>query len=177
MANYDQDIYNGAIKGGATPELATLLVAQSRLETGNYTNNQTKTNNNLFGFKYSANSKYSKKGNVSPEGDLYAKYDTINDSILDYVNRWMGLKSKLGGTRLQEFNTIKYKDTTTYATKLKGYGYYGATVDGYIKGLNSALTRIKLVAFYNNNKTTVNSLLLGVVLIIGGIIYYKKMKK
>lgn len=174
--NYDQEIYNGAIKGGATPALATLLVAQARHETGNYSNKQTKVNNNLFGFKYSPNSKFSKRGNISPEGDPYAKFDTVGDAIQEYVIRYMGKKSSEGGTRLQEFNKIQPKDTTTFANKLKGYGYYGAAVSEYIRGLNGALTRINIVAFYNRNKMAVNSsALIGIILL--GFAYYTYKKK
>jgi uncharacterized FlgJ-related protein len=176
--NYDQEIYNGAIKGGATPALATLLVAQARHETGNYSNKQTKVNNNLFGFKYSPNSKFSKRGNISPEGDPYAKFDTVGDSIQEYVVRYMGKNSKEGGTRLQEFNKIQPKDTTTFANKLKGYGYYGAKVSEYINGLNGALTRIKIVAFYNQNKMAVNSTVgIGLVLLAYATYLYIKKNK
>lgn len=174
--NYDQEIYNGAIKGGATPALATLLVAQARHETGNYSNKQTKVNNNLFGFKYSPNSKFSKRGNISPEGDPYAKFDTVSDSIQEYVVRYMGKNSKEGGTRLQEFNKIQPKDTTTFANKLKGYGYYGAKVSEYINGLNGALTRIKIVAFYNQNKMAVNSTV-GIGLVLVAYATYLFIKK
>lgn len=177
MINYDQEIYNGAIKGGATPSLAKLLVAQARHESGNYNNTQTIKNNNVFGFKYSRNSVYSQKGNISPEGDPYAKYDTLQDSIKDYIVRWMGKSSKVGGTRLQEFNTINEGDTNTYARKLKGYGYYSnvkgetdeSAIRRYIGGLNSALTRIKVVGFYFDNEKKINFGLLGVVLL--GISY------
>ena len=176
--NYDQEIYDGAIKGGATPALATLLVAQARHETGNYSNKQTKVNNNLFGFKYSPNSKFSKKGNISPEGDPYAKFDTVGDAIQEYVIRYMGKKSNEGGTRLQEFNKIQPNDTTTFANKLKGYGYFGAKVSEYIGGLNAALTRIKIVAFYNRNKTAVNSsVIIGIALLGASYYIYKKKNK
>ena len=178
-ANYDQEIYNGAIKGGATPALATLLVAQSRHETGNYTNNQTKKNLNLFGFKYSPNrTQFNKKGNVSPEGDNYAKFDTANDAILNYLAWLTSKKSNEGGNRLQEFNKLKANDTTTFANKLKGYGYYGAEVKDYIRGLNAALTRIKIVAFYNKNKMAVNSsAIIGIALLGAAYYIYKKKNK
>lgn len=180
MINYDQEIYEGAIQGGATPSLARLMVAQARHETGNYNNYQTKTNNNVFGFKYSSNSQYAHQGNISPEGDPYAHYDTLQDSILDYIGRYMSKSSKEGGTRLQEFNKIQEGDTTTYATKLKGYGYYGATINEYIKGMNSALTRMKIVEFYFNNENKINYALIGGVLIgISAYIYYlmKRFRK
>jgi len=180
MINYDQEIYDGAIQGGANPSLAKLMVAQARHETGNYGNNQTKTNNNVFGFKYSPNSQYSKVGNISPEGDAYAHYDNLQDAILDYIGRWMSKSSKEGGTRLQEFNKIQEGDTTTYATKLKGYGYYGADVNEYINGLNWALKRMKVVDFYFKNESAINYSLVGGLLIgITAYVYYimKKFRK
>jgi hypothetical protein len=170
MINYDQEIYNGAITGGATPALAKLLVAQARFESGNYSNSQTKNNNNIFGFKYSKNSPYAKVGNISPEGDAYAHYDTLQDAILDYISRWMSLTSKEGGSRLQEFNKIQEGDTTTYANKLKGYGYFGATAAQYASGLNSSIRRINVVAFYFNNKNAIDYGAIGAVII--GLTYY-----
>jgi len=170
MINYDQEIYNGAITGGATPALAKLLVAQARLESGNYSNSQTKNNNNIFGFKYSEKSSYAKVGNISPEGDAYAHYDTLQDAILDYIGRWMSLTSKEGGTRLEEFNKIAEGDTTTYSNKLKSYGYFGATPSQYASGLNSAIKRINVVAFYFENKNTIDYGVIGAVVI--GLTYY-----
>ena len=187
MINYDQEIYEGAIQGGATPALAKLMIAQGRFESGNYGNNQTKTNNNVFGFKYSPNSQYAKKGNISPEGDPYAKYDTLQDAILDYIGRWMNKSSKEGGTRLQEFNKIQEGDTYTYAYKLKkSYGYYGTlqgesdedAINRYAKGMKSALTRMKIVEFYFKNQTTINYAVIGGVLIgMTAYVYYLVKKK
>jgi hypothetical protein len=177
MINYDQEIYEGAIQGGATPSLAKLLVAQARHETGNYGNKQTKNNNNVFGFKYSRNSQYANQGNISPEGDPYAQYDTLGDAIKDYILRWMNLSSKEGGTRLQEFNKIQDEDTTTYATKLKGYGYYGATIDEYINGLNWALKRMVIVDFYFKNEKKINYAVIGGVLIGITLYIYYIMKR
>lgn len=176
MINYDQQIYEGAIKGGTTQALAKLMVAQARHETGNYSNYQTRKNNNVFGFKYSPNSQYSKKGNISPEGDYYAYYQSLEYAILDYIGRWMNMSASGGGTRLQEFNQIS--DTTSYAIKLKSYGYYGAPVNEYISGLNSALKRMLLVEFYFNNKKTINYAIVGgIIILLTGYIYFLKNKK
>lgn len=179
MINYDQEIYNGAIKGGTTNELAKLITAQARHETGNYSNNQTISNNNVFGFKYSTNSKYAQKGNTSPEGDPYAKYQSIEYAILDYIDRWMGKNSKLGGTRLEEFN--KVTDSETFARKLKSYGYYhtpsGLTdeqvIQTYIRGINSALLRIKVIEFFRTNYAVIGIVLIGITIYI----YKLKQKK
>lgn len=182
----DQEIYNAAIKQGANKYLAKLVVAQARHETGNYGNKQTKENNNIFGFKYSRNSQFAKEGNISPEGNAYAKYDSIENAINDYFVRYWGLNAndKSGRTRLQHFNSeIQSVDTTKFATMLKSYGYYhtpsNQTVEQsigiYVKGLNSALTKIKVVEFVENNKgyifTGIGLLTLGI-----GILIYKKTK-
>ena len=188
MVNYDQQIYNGAIKGGATPSLAKLLVAQARNESGNYSSNQTKTNNNIFGFKYTPNSIYSQRGNISPEGDAYAKYDSIEDAIKDYIVRWMGKPSKEGGTRLQEFNKINEGDTLNFARKIKSYGYFTnvggesdeSAIQRYARNMASTLLRVKVVAFYFRNEKKINYALLGILLIGSTALaywYYKKKMK
>lgn len=165
MSNYDQQIYDGAIKAGATPNLASLIGKQARHETGNFSRSSKQfwQNNNPFGFKYTKNSRYAQVGNISPEGNAYAKYPSLEYAILDYVDRWMGLPAKKGGTRLAEFNTIPATDHLQFATRLKSYGYYhtpaGKTdqqvIDIYKRGLDAAAFRIKIVAFYNNNKKTI----------------------
>jgi uncharacterized FlgJ-related protein len=165
MINYNQQIYDAAIKNGATNWLAKLLIAQSRYETGDFGNRQTKENNNIFGFKWSPNSRYAKKGNISPEGDPYAKYDTIDDAIADYINRWMSLNSKEGGTRFEEFNKIPEGDTLTFATKLKNYGYYHTpsnqtreqSINQYKSGVDAKIKRMVVVDWYFANKKTINT--------------------
>ena len=184
--NYNQEIYDAAIKGGATNWLAKLLIAQSRFETGDYGNNQSKTNNNIFGFKWSPNSQYSQKGNISPEGDPYAKYPTIQDAIFDYIKRWMNLKASGGGTRLEEFNQIPEGDTLTFATKLKNYGYYHTpsdetkeeSIDNYKRGLDAKIKRMVVVDWYYKNKTTVAITVIAVVVLsLGAYFYILKKRK
>jgi hypothetical protein len=179
MINYDQEIYNGAIKGGATNELAKLITAQARHETGNYSNNQTLSNNNVFGFKYSTNSSYANKGNISPEGNAYAKYSSIQNAILDYVDRWMGKDSIDGGTRLEEFNAVT--DAETFARKLKRYGYYNTpigktdeqVIKNYINGIKTALLRIKVIEFFRTNYAVIGLVIIGITVYI----YQLKKKK
>lgn len=178
MINYDQEIYDGGIAGGATPALAKLMTAQARHETGNYNNYQTKQNFNVFGMKYSVNSRYAQPGNISPEKNAYAHYPSLQYAILDYIDRYMGQPSKNGGTKLQEFNTVQDGDTTTFATKLKSYGYFGATLSEYISGLNTALKRMSIVAFYFKYQKTINYTLIGgVIIALTGYVYYLKKKK
>lgn len=187
MKNYNQEIYDGAVNNGATSWLAKLLIAQSRFETGDFGNKQTDINNNIFGFKWSPNSQYAKKGNISPEGDPYAKYDTIGDAIADYINRWMLLKSKEGGTRLEEFNQIPEGDTLTFATKLKDYGYYHTpsnqtrqeSINEYKGGIDAKIKRMVVVDWYFANKKTIKTtafVFLGVG-IVATVLYILKKRK
>jgi hypothetical protein len=180
----DQDIYNAAIDSGANNYLAKIVVGQSRLETGDYSSNQVKVNNNLFGFKYSPNSQYSKVGNISPEGDPYAKYDSIGDSIKDYFNRyWQKPSNDNNGTRLNDFNSsLNSLDTLTFATMLKGYGYYTDigtetdqdSINNYSNGIASKLRKVNIVEFVNQNST-------GIIIFIGlslsAYIYWLYRKK
>lgn len=184
----DQEIYNAAIGQGANKYLAKLTVAQARHETGNYGNRQTKENNNIFGFKYSKNSKFAKIGNVSPEGDSYAKYDSIGDAINDYFVRYWskGANDKSGRTRLQHFNSeIQAIDADRFSRLLKSYGYYHTpsnktdedVISIYTKGLKSALTKINVADFVEKNK---NYIAIGGGLLLLSIasiyIYNKKFK-
>lgn len=178
MANYDELIYTGAIKGGATPTLSQFIVSQARHESADYTNNQTRTNNNPFGFKYSKNSPYAKEGNISPEGDKYAKYDSVEDATKDYVVRWYGKPSKkINGTRLQEFN--KYKTVEEYARALKDYGYYADSdktndeweIQNYIRGIKNRLSKIDFSVFAQKIKENKANVALAVAVLLGLSVY------
>jgi len=181
----DQEVYNAAIQNGASDMLAKMVVAQGRFESGDYGSNQTKINNNLFGFKYSKNSKYSQVGNISPEGDPYAHYNSISDCTSDYFSRWWQLPSNDNdGTRLQDFNDSiqDANDTDTYAKMLKGYGYYtnqaGETtqdsINNYSKGVASKLRKINVVEFVNQNST---SIIIVVGLSLSAYVYWLYNKK
>lgn len=179
----DQEIYNAAIDSGANNYLAKLVVGQSRLETGDYKSHQVQVNNNLFGFKYSPNSQYSKVGNISPEGDPYAKYDNIGDSAKDYFARWWQKNSNdNNGTRLNDFNSaLNGYDTDTFAKMLKGYGYYTNqsgestqdSINNYSNGVASKLRKINVVEFVNNNSAAI----ILITLSLAAYIYWLKTKK
>lgn len=174
MPNLDEQLYQGAIKGGAKENLARFIVAQARHESGNYKNKQTLVNNNPFGFKY-VGQPLAKKGNISPEGDPYAKYDTIENASTDYLMRWYRLKSKKGGTRLDEFN--QYQTPEEYARALKSYNYFADKIQGneeieiqtYTRGITNALKKIDFSKFAKPAAIT----LAGIVLLatIGYTIY------
>ena len=98
----------------------------------------------------------------------------------------MGLKSKDGGTRLEEFNQIPDGDTLTFATKLKNYGYYHTpsnetrdeSIDNYKQGLDAKIKRMVVVDWYNKNKTAVTLSVIGIVIVsLGAYFYILKKRK
>ena len=80
----DQKIYNTAVQQGFNPIAAKLIVAQARFESADYTSNVFKKNNNTSGVKY-IGQKNATQGTLSPEGNYYAKYDTVQDSLNDKI--------------------------------------------------------------------------------------------
>ena len=108
--------------------LARLAVAQSKHETGNYTSAVFKNNNNAFGYKYYPGSDWQlKAGTLSPEGNSYAKYSSVENSaneIAAYINR-----------RKTLFSFVN--DADSYARVLKTEGYYGDSLANYSRGLNT----------------------------------------
>lgn len=191
MANYDQQIYNAAIEEGFTPISAKLIVAQARIESGDYGSNVFKNNYNMFGMKY-VGQPLAQRGTLAPlnerscngncDGNYYAKYNSPADSATDLVGRLY--KKTRNGVGFNELNNAI--DANDFANKLKkrnyyGFGAYGTPqadkeISSYAAGLKSRLRKIKILEYYNSNKKVIN-LLIGIILIGGSIYYYKKMKK
>ena len=160
--DFDQLIYDSAIKGGFTPTSAKLVVAQSRHETANYTSPVFKRTNNLFGMKF-VNQKLAITDNKkSPEGDYYARYRNPKDSVDDAVGRLFNITMR-GVTPSQLKNA---KTPEEYSNLQKKRGYFGDEVAVYIKGIKNALPKINIRAseIYKENKKA-SDLTLGVVMI------------
>ena len=161
--NYDNIIYNAAIKSGFTKISALLVVAQARLESADYTSNVFQKNNNLFGMKY-VKQPLAEKGTKSPEGDYYAKYKNVTDSINDLIKRNYNLL--IGGVSPQELKNST--DSSDFANKLKKRRYFGATAQNYAAGLVSKLKKI------DTTKLAVGS---GIIIIIIASILFIIMRK
>jgi LPXTG-motif cell wall-anchored protein len=174
----DQQIYNTAIEQGFRPAAAKLIAAQARFESADYSSNVFKKNNNTSGIKFIGQPN-AIRGTLAPanertcnggcNGDYYAKFNTIQDSINDKIVRLYNIKMR-GVTPEQLKNA---KDATEFANLLKQRGYYGSSATDYASGLKSKLLRINIVEFVQNNKT---SLILGLILLGAGLWYYKKIK-
>lgn len=177
--NIDQQIYNTAIQQGFNPVAAKLIAAQARFESADYTSNVFKNNNNTSGIKFIGQPN-AVQGTLSPEGNYYAKFNTIQDSINDKIVRLYN--KTMGGVTPDQLKSSNSADD--FATKLKKRNYFGnysyATAQGqkeaanYAAGLKSKLLRIKIVEFIQKNKT---SLAIGLILLGSGLWYYLKIKK
>lgn len=171
MQEYNQRIYNTVINAGYSDTLARLLVAQAQYETGNYKNNAFLKHNNAFGYKYVAGAKYQlpTAGNVSSEGNRYAAYSSLENSVLE-VLAWLERRQKEGKLKIAEL-----KDTTSYANALKMSDYYGISSNKYASGLDVYLNKLSI--FYQANKKTVNYAIIGGVLVVLSLyVYYLKKK-
>lgn len=110
--------------------LASYMVAQSQHETGNYTSDVFKRNNNAFGYKYYPGSSYQLgSGKGSPEGDSYANYASVSDSALE-VAAWIG-------RRKTQFINVKSVDE--YVSVLKKDGYFGDSLSNYLSDVKKYL--------------------------------------
>ena len=166
----DQQIYDTAIKNGFNPMAAKLIVAQARFESADYTSNVFKQNNNTSGIKF-IGQRNAVQGTLSPEGNYYAKFNTIQDAINDKIARIYNLTMK--GVTPQQLKDST--DAIDFANKLKQRGYFGSSASEYASGLKAKVLRINVLEFVTKNKLP---LTLGIgVILIGAGIYYKFVKK
>ena len=79
-----------------------IVLAQARLESGNFTSRRCKVDHNLFGIKH---------------GKRYARYRNWRESVADYKNR---ISSRYKGGDYYDFLLrINYASDKLYTTKLK----------------------------------------------------------
>ena len=160
----DQIIYEVAIKQGFTPTAAKLVVAQARFESADYTSRIFLENNNISGMKY-IGQPLAVQGEMSPEGNYYAKFKSVEDSAKDKIVRNYSITRK--GVAPDQLK--KVTDADEFARLLKQRGYYGGAESSYAAGLKAKLLRIEVIEFVNDNK---NILLVGLGLIAFGAAFY-----
>lgn len=131
IKQYENIIYNTAVKNDIPRNMALLLVSQSKHETDNFSSKVFVQNKNMFGYKYVKGAKYqSSAGRTSTEGDPYANYETYENSVLELVAY---LKRRVAEKKFPPLNEIA--NFTQYATLLRKAGYYGDPLPVYISGL------------------------------------------
>lgn len=164
----EQRIYNKALSLGMPQFVATCIVLQAAHETAGFTSNVFVSCNNLNGYKYVGQSTAAGACLKSPEGDYYAKYNTIEDSVNEQV-QWIKRRQK-DGKFPADLNTITSLDQ--YAQLLKNSGWYGDTVANYTAGLY--YWSQKLLDMFRNPIVDTSAILFIILL---GIIYRKKLFK
>jgi hypothetical protein len=181
--NIDQIIYDTAIKQGFNANAAKLIAAQARFESADYSSNVFLTNNNTSGIKFIGQPN-AVRGSLSPEGNYYAKFNTIQDAINDKIVRLYNINMR--GVTPQQLKNSNTPDD--FARLLKQRDYYGDSAYGtsgaeseirnYTNGLKAKLFKINVLDFYNKNKNKINYGTIGIVIIgITLYVYYLKKKR
>ena len=125
-------VYATALGDGMPAHMASLIQWQSQHETDDYTSNAFKKNNNLFGYKVFSGSKWQTgKGITSSEGDPYASYASIEDSVHE-PTAWIKRRQHKGQFPADLNKIVTPQD---YAIWLKACGYFGDTVGNYVSGI------------------------------------------
>lgn len=155
--------------------LASLMVAQAKHETGNFTSSVFKNNNNAFGYKYYKGSLYQiGKGKTSPELDSYGNFNTPEDSAKEVAD-WLG-------RRKADFEKIS--TPAEYGHLLKKYKYYGADENLYITALKNFFTPIisSTSELISSTKETIQKkkslkFIIIIPFLLIGFLLFKKYKK
>ena len=160
-----QRIYAKALSEGMPQFVSVCIVVQAAHETAGFTSNVFLSCNNLNGYKWVNQSTAAGPCLKSPEGDYYAKYNTIEDSVHE-ICAWIRRRQKEGKfpADLNSITTLEQ-----YAQLLKNSGWYGDSVANYTSGLY--YWSDKLVGLLKNPVVDVSFVL---IIIILGIVAYKK---
>lgn len=105
--------------------LLPYIVAQAKLESGNFTSNVYRTDNNMFGMKVGSSGT---PGLKSPEGDHYEHYPHDAASLMDFLS-WLEKKNF----------PLTVSSSDEYAIELRNRGYFTASLSLYQDGLKKWL--------------------------------------
>ena len=162
----DEIVYSVGIDNGLPAEVATILAAQARLESGEYMSNVFNQNNNAFGYKFVGQS-IAKPGTLAPISEwinpstpqYYAAYQDLATSALEVV-KWIKRRIKAGVFTMDDISTPE-----GYAQGFKDADYYGITSQQYSEGLIAIISKYftNAIAYVKNNPTT--TLLIAFVII------------
>ncbi len=112
------------IDNGAPADKLGWLIAQLSIESSNFTSPLSTNYNNFGGIKfYNQNTPGVSDGEVSPEGDDYAYYDTIDSFAKDYLR----ILNTGGSAR-----PLEQTNPTDFVKALKTNGYFGGPLQNYI---------------------------------------------
>jgi hypothetical protein len=135
---YDDELVAAATSGtptnpqGVPLQLAALMLAQAKHETGNFTSGAFLQGKNAFGYSYVNGAVWQLPypNPVSEGSRLQAAYASLSDSTKEIVD-WL-YRRQAEGT-FPDLTTVTTTDQ--YANLLKSTGYYAAPVTTYLEGL------------------------------------------
>ena len=110
------------INGSKYFVLKPFIIAQSKVESANYSSNLFERSNNAFGMK---NANQRSQLGYAVAGDSYRHYDSLEQSIQDFI-LWLDY------TKFPLVN-----DVNSYARALKDRNYFESSQSDYINALNS----------------------------------------
>lgn len=105
-------------------------MTQGAHESDGYNSKVFISDNNPTGIKYIGKPLTqinAKRGTLSPEGNHYAHFASLDDWARDYIRILSKAKS----------NPLAATDTADFAKRLKAAGYYTDTVENYVNGLKA----------------------------------------
>ena len=159
-SNQQNEVYTVVLSAGLPETMARLITAQATHETANFKSNVFLKTNNAFGMKVPRIRKTTfilKPSEIvrKSEGSTpYAQYSSVKNSVLDLIN-WL---------QYNRADYTKLKNTVDYSTFLKTKGFYGASLEEYLSGLNRFFKNV------TDLKQTVT--ILPLVLIVALSIYF-----
>lgn len=120
-------VISEVIESSKYSALAPYWIAVSQVETGNFTSNLFKKNNNGFGFTFSVNDPYAIGYTLSSAGVKWAKYASLADSarsIVDYMDRFKWPTSVSGANEFVGVMKSKKYFAENEADYLKAFQSY-----------------------------------------------------
>lgn len=137
----EKTIYDTAIADGMPHKLAVLMVAQSKLESGNYKHRFFTIGKNAFGYSYDKNSRWQldKGGPKADNGVPIAQYKSVEDSTHE-VTSWIKRRQR-DGQFPRDLNTIQDPMTYTWHLRHGAHPYGGRNDKEYSDGIAYWLTR------------------------------------
>ena len=120
ITKYGTDLYLLLVAQGFLPETAKMITAQAAHESGNFTSDIFRFNNNPFGMKLAKERFTSAIG----ERKGHALYASIEEAVKDY---WYYYQAKN--------YPMFWKDIDTFIETLKMKGYFEAPLSVYMKAV------------------------------------------
>jgi len=167
--DYASRIYAKAYADGMPALLASFIVYQAAHETANFSSNVFLSCNNINGYKWIGQSTAAGPCLRSPEGDYYAKYNSIEDSVHEQT-LWIRRRQAEGKfpANLNDITSIEQ-----YAQLLKNCDWYGDTVAHYTAGLYTWMNYLGNYFMTAAGAAAGGSVLLAII-VLGYLAYRKK---